>query len=441
MFEAFRKHIEQHALCRPNEKILAAVSGGVDSVVMLHLLLRAGYSLSVAHCNFQLRGEAADGDEQFVRKLAATYGLPVFVKTCDTRSFAEKEKISIEMAARRLRYHWFAELMKKQGFQKLAIGHNKDDDTETFFIKLLRGSGLDGLKGISPRREGIIRPLLFASRKEIMTYAGKHGLSFREDATNASDDYQRNRIRHHLLPFYEKEFPGATRALTKSLEKLKNTETVFRQLLEEKKNRLFHITGNEFRLDKSLLSGFDPLAGWLYFLLEDFGFNYSVVEDICHTMLSAQTGQLFYAEKYVLLNDRDQLVIRKNDADTGKEFFINDFNQPLTVPVKMQFEIFPNSSGFSFSLDKNIAYFDADKLTLPLKLRHWKTGDRFVPFGMRGGKLLSDFFADEKINRFERERCWLLLSGKEIIWIVGHRSSNRFRVTGKTKNILVINLC
>ncbi len=441
MFESFRKYIAQHHLCQPEEKLLVAVSGGVDSVVMLHLLLRAGYSLSVAHCNFQLRGEASDGDEQFVRKLAASYGLPVFVKTCDTRSFAEKEKISIEMAARRLRYDWFAELMDKQDFQKLAIGHNKDDDAETFFIKLLRGSGLDGLKGILPLRENIIRPLLFASRKEIMAYAGKHGLSFREDATNASDDYQRNRIRHRLLPFYEKEFPGATRALSKSLEKLKNTETVFRQLLEEKKNRLFQVTGKEARLDKETLRALNPRAAWLYFLLEDYGFSRSIVEDLCRALLSNQTGQLFYAEKYVLLNDRNQLIIMEIGTDTGREVLINDLGHPVTKPVKMQFEILPNSPGFSFSSDKNKAYFDADKLVLPLKLRHWKPGDRFVPFGMHGRKLLSDFFADEKINRFEREKCWLLLSGKEIIWIIGHRSSNRFRVTGKTKNILVINLC
>jgi tRNA(Ile)-lysidine synthase len=438
MFEAFREYIRQHNLCLPKEKILVAVSGGVDSVVMLHLLHRAGYPLAVAHCNFQLRGTESDGDESFVRKLTAEYGIPVFVKTCDTRSFAEKQKISIEMAARQLRYDWFAGLMEKRDFQKLAIGHNKDDDAETFFIKLLRGSGLEGIKGILPKRGNIIRPLLFASRKEILAYAKKQGLAFREDSSNASDEYQRNRIRHHLLPFYEKEFPGATNALSETLEKLKSAESVFRRLLQEKKKQLFKITGNNFSLEKTMLETLEPKAALLYFLLEDFGFNWSTVEQICQTLETVQSGQLFHSEKFVLLNDRNYLIIKEKEPSPEEEFLINNLNISLSEPIELDFKILPNHPGFNFDFDKYTAFFDVDKLSLPLKLRRWRQGDRFVPFGMQGSKLLSDFFADEKINRFERENCRLLLSGEEIIWVVGHRASNRFRVTGKTKNILQI---
>ncbi len=438
MFEAFRDYIRENSLCRPKERILVAVSGGVDSVVMLHLLHRAGYPLTVAHCNFQLRGSESDGDESFVRKLAAEYGIPVFVKTCDTQLFAEKQKISIEMAARQLRYDWFAELMKENNFQKLAIGHNKDDDAETFFIKLLRGSGLNGIKGILPRRENIIRPLLFASRKEILAYAEKHKLSFREDASNASDDYQRNRIRHHLLPFYEKEFPGATNALAGTLDKLKSTESVFRRLLQEKKKQLFKIKGNIFRLEKTALKTLEPKVALLYFLLEDFGFNWRTVEEICQTLETVQSGQLFHSEKFVLLNDRNYLIIKEKELSAEEEFLINNLNTSLSEPIELDFKILPNHPGFNFDFDKSIACFDVDKLSLPLKLRRWHQGDRFVPFGMQGSKLLSDFFTDEKINRFDRENCRLLLSGEEIIWVVGHRASNRFRVTGNTKNILQI---
>ncbi len=438
MFDAFRKYIAKHRLCFPEDRILVAVSGGVDSVVMLNLLHRAGYALAVAHCNFQLRGKDADADALFVQNLAKTYQIPFFVKTCDARTYAIKEKISIEMAARRLRYDWFEELQQLHGFQKLAVGHNKDDDAETFFIKLLRGSGLEGLKGMMPLRGKIMRPLLFAPRSEIMAYALKHRLAFREDATNASDDYLRNRIRHKLLPFLEKEYPGARRAVADTLDNLKTTATVFRQLMEEKKTVLLEPTGSGFRISKTHLRQLKPLQAWLYFLLEDFGFRQNRVSELAKAITTKQTGQFFYSDRFVLLNDRDDLLIREKKNRTREEFFIRDLHVSLTAPVALQFETFPRTQQKDFHAPLTVAFLDAEKLKLPLKLRHWQRGDRFVPFGMQGSKLLSDFFTDEKLNRFEREKVWLLLSDEEIVWVVGYRISARFGVTKKTEKVLKI---
>ncbi|MBE0649521.1 MAG: tRNA lysidine(34) synthetase TilS [Bacteroidales bacterium] len=435
MIEAFLKYIKANKLCEPGERILLAVSGGVDSVVMLHLFSKTDYPLAIAHCNFQLRGDESDEDETFVRDLAKKYQIPVYVKKCETREYAQEKGISIEMAARDLRYDWFEEICKTQNFKKVAIAHNRNDDEETFFIKLLRGSGLSGLRGIPLQRDKYFRPVMFASRKEILAYAKKNKLTFREDSTNATDDYLRNRVRHHFLPYYDKKFPGGTIALHHSMEKLKEEEVLFRQMLDEKKQTLFYQEEENICIRTDALAKFQPLKIWLFYLLEEFGFNRSTTDQIVKAVDSGLTGQLFYSEKYTLLLDREKLIIKESKEGLSKEFLIQNSEGEIEQPFPLKWEVIKNNKDFSFEKNHDFAYFDADKIHFPLKLRHWQEGDRFIPFGMRGSKLVSDYFIDKKISRFEKEKIWLLVSEEKILWIAGHRASNLYRVSKQTRNI------
>ena len=440
MIQKFRQHITRHHLCSKNDKILAAVSGGVDSVVMLDLLVQSGFKPAVAHCNFHLRGDESDGDEAFVRQLAKKYGLPVFVHQCHAAGFAKEHHISIEMAARDLRYTWFEKLMYEHHFQKLAIGHNRDDDAETFFINLFRSSGLHGLKGIPVERNHIIRPILFASRDEILQYANNQKLNFREDSTNATDDYLRNRIRHHLMPFMEDNFPGSRDGLAGSLEKLKENDALFELLLKEKKEQIFESSGNGYRIPKKMLRGFPKTNILLYYLLRDFGFNRSQTDQINTSINNNQNGQIFNSGTYRLLSDRDCLFIEPVSTNQSKTWPVELKSAEIKTPVNLQTRLLPNDSTFVLKRAKNIAYFDADKLTEPLVLRKWKKGDRFEPFGMRGSKLLSDFFIDEKFSRFEKENTWLLVSGNTILWVVGHRATRHFSITPQTRTVFMVHL-
>ncbi len=438
MIEAFLKYIEENKLCEPKEKILLAVSGGVDSVVMLHLFSKTNYSIAIAHCNFQLRGNESDGDEAFVRNLAEKFHIRIFVKRCETKEYAKEKGISIEMAARDLRYDWFDQICKTEKFQKVAIGHNCNDDEETFFIKLLRGSGLSGLKGIPLQRGNLFRPLIFASRKEILAYSKKNKLAFREDSTNATDDYLRNRVRHHFLPYYDKKFPGSTNALHHSMEKLKEEELLFRQMLEEKKQQLFHKEKGNILFKIPEIQKFKPLKTWLFYLLEEFGFNRSTTDQMVTAIDSGLNGQLFYSEKYALLLDREKLIIKETGDGLSKEILIQNKEGEMESPVSLKWEIVKKSLLFPFEKSPDVAFFDTGKLSFPLKLRHWQEGDRFIPFGMRGSKLVSDYFIDEKISRFEKENIWLLISEDKILWVIGHRASNLFRVRKQTQNIFKI---
>ncbi|MCF6341488.1 MAG: tRNA lysidine(34) synthetase TilS [Bacteroidales bacterium] len=432
MLKAFQGFIAKNKLCSTRDKILLALSGGADSVVLLTLLLESGYIPGIAHCNFKLRGAESDADEDFVRSIALKLKLELFVKVCDAAQYAEEKKLSVQEAARNLRYAWFEEVSSRESFGHIAIAHHLDDQVETFFINLFRGSGVEGLKGMPLKRGKIIRPLLFATRREIEQFATINGLKFRADSSNTSDKYLRNSIRNNLLPVMKKISPQAETPIARSLQYLQEDALLFQQLLKEKRATLLTRKGENIHLPLSGVKNHRPTEAWLFYLLKDFHFSRETTDGLYRLLQNDETthsGKVFYSATHQLLIDRKQLIIRKRNPESPPKYFsIREHDHEIKTPLHLRFSFEKNKENYPFDTNPSLAYFNVDRLAFPLKLRRWKQGDRFAPFGMKGSKLVSDYFIDKKLDRFTKENTWLLLSGEEIIWVFGPRSSERFRV-------------
>ena len=440
MLTAFNRFIAKNTLCRHNDKILIAVSGGMDSVVLLDLFIKAGYKVAVAHCNFKLRGNESDEDEQFVRNLAKDYGVDCFVKVCPAASYANKHKITIQEAARNLRYDFFKTLLTEKHFDKIAVAHHADDDLETFFINMARGSGITGLKGMPVYRDGIIRPLMYANRFEIEKYAKDNNLLWRNDSSNDSDKYLRNNIRHHVIPQFKKTAASVDK-IYQSLTFLKEDALVFETLLNSEKRRIFKKDNGLITISFDKLDGALPGNLWLFYLIKDFGFLRKESDNIFEAVKNRSTGKRFFSENHELLVDRNKLLIQKKEVETNRKFTIDQHQTLLTEPFKASIAVI-NKEEVNLTDLKNsrFAFLDFEKLTFPLLLRKWKKGDRFHPYGMKGTKLLSDFFIDLKLNRFEKDNIWLLVSGGTIVWVAGHRIAGPFKINDKTKKVFSVKI-
>ena len=410
-----------------NNKLILALSGGIDSMVLADKLLKANAVFVLAHCNFHLRGEESDGDERFVREYADNNGLTLYVKHFDTTGYAKEHKLSIEMAARELRYAWFEELRQQLGYDYIAVAHHADDQLETFFINLLRGAGIKGLKGMQPVNGHIIRPLLDISREEIHQYALENGLTWREDHTNAETQFLRNKIRHELLPVIDGISKEGRASILKSISHLASENALYRELLQEK---LFQIVKQDGETQQYQYGNF-PLSTFhsplLFEWLRDYGFNTDQVRFIYEAM-NEKPGKSFFSLTHRLTVERDGLEL-------------TPLCQTKENSVKLTYQQIDKDDRFVIDQSPKVAQLDCDKLTFPLQLRPWQTGDRFHPLGMKGSKLLSDFFVDQKMTTKQKEECQVLTTADgQIVWVVGRRIDDRFKVSENTKTILLVRL-
>lgn len=440
MQEKFEAFVREQKLFDKNDRVLVALSGGVDSVVLATLMLRSGYTFSVAHCNFHLRGEESNRDERFVRSWAEKNKIKLFVSEFDTYEYMQQKGISLEMAARELRYSMFKNLMTSQGFSLLATAHHADDSAETFFINLLRGTGIAGLHGILPKHDNIVRPLLFATRKDIFDFAKANNIPFVEDSTNEDTQFLRNKIRHRLFPLLKDLCPNFNTVIKKDIDRLRETEIVFRSVIERLRADIIEKESNICKINIDRLRKLHPIRILLYELLSEYGFNETDSNNVLAS-LDKESGKQFFSKTHRLLKDRNYLFITPLNADQHQErYLLNESQNMVNYPMHLIIETLEDLTFVNISKDRNIAMFDKDMLQFPLVLRHWKQGDAFVPFGMRKSKKLSDFFTSEKYSLIDKQQQWLLCSGDDIIWIVGRRTDNRYRISEKTKTILKIEI-
>lgn len=418
-----------------NENTLLAVSGGVDSVAMVHLYLESGCSISIGHCNFQLRGKESDKDEEFVKELANSLKIPFYVKKFDTSEFAEARGISIQMAARELRYQWFNDLLKNEGFQKVALAHHKDDQLETILFNLTKGTGISGLIGMQSQKGNFVRPMLFADREMIEKYAESRDLKWREDSSNVSLKYSRNLIRHKVIPILKEINPSILDTLDYTLLRLVETESALSKSLLSFVEKAIRKKGEDIYISKATLesSVFPTLA--LHSITSPFGFNYAqcvnVIDSIDHT------GKVFYASNSVLNVDRTELILSPlSDEDFHSLVFeIGPEDQEVDLDVGSLNMSVISSEGLKILYSKDFAFLDYDKLVFPLKVRHWASGDWFIPLGMNGKKKISDLMIDEKIPLNLKERVLVLDSGGDIAWVLGLRIDDRYKITENTSRV------
>lgn len=435
----FLQFIQQNELFDNDDRILVAVSGGIDSTTLLHLLVSNGYKVAIAHCNFRLRGEESDGDEEQVRALAEKHGIKGYYVRFNTEEEASKAGESIQMAARKLRYTWFNLLCNEKSYRYIAIAHNADDVAETFFLNLCRGTGLKGLTGIKAKTGRIVRPLLFATRNEITEYATANHISYREDSSNAKDKYARNRIRLNVVPELKKINPSFSQTMLENITRLQMVEDLITQEVNNFKQNSITYIEDEQRISIRKL-GFNRNSKLLlYEYLSFYGFNSNQIDGIFHSIEEGTPGSRFFGREHILLRDREELILYPIRKETEGGFFqIHSDTQSLKIPIKLQIENFECSTNFIPEKNKNVAFLDFERLSFPLTLRKWRNGDEFYPLGMKGKKKLSDFFIDTKTPINEKEQQWILCSGNNIVWVVGKRIDDRYKVTLETQHILKI---
>ncbi|MFA7081073.1 MAG: tRNA lysidine(34) synthetase TilS [Bacteroidales bacterium] len=439
MVKEFQSFVENNNLFEKDEVILLAISGGVDSMALCDLFQKSNYKFVVAHCNFHLRGDESNRDENFVVNYCKKHNLKLHLKDFDTYGYMEENGKSLEMAARELRYDWFYELLEENNYAYIATGHHGDDSIETFFINLLRGTGIAGLHGILQKVNRVIHPLLFTNRNSILRYQKLNNLEFVEDSTNATVQYTRNKIRHELIPLFKEISPNFQKTILKEIDIFKETEEVFRTLINKAKEEIIEIEHNIIKIPIGKIKTLKPINIYMFELLTEYNFNPSTINSIKDS-LDETSGKQFFSETHRLVKDREYLLITENVRDSNAEYKIEEGQTSLKVPINLQIEVLRDLNFIHIPKTKDIAMFDEGKLQYPLILRKWKNGDSFHPYGLHGEKKISTFYKDLKYSIIDKENQWLLCSGDDIVWVVGQRIDERYKITDKTKTIYRLEL-
>ncbi|MFY9514815.1 MAG: tRNA lysidine(34) synthetase TilS, partial [Dysgonamonadaceae bacterium] len=403
MIEKVRSYIKENRLLKPDDRVIVGLSGGMDSMTLIDVLLSLGYNCMAVHCNFHLRGEESERDAAFVEQWCESAKVGLVSVDFDTYRYAAEHKISIEMAARELRYKWFEDIRKEHHADAIAVAHHRDDLAETVLLNLIRGTGIRGLSGISPKNNSIVRPLLGISRDEIEAYVDERKLPFIFDSSNSDDAFVRNFLRLNVIPLLEKINPSVKNSIYRTAQHVGEARKIYDFYVENQKKAIF--AGNRINIDK-LKTTLSP-ATMLFEILSPFGFNASVIEDICQC-LDSIPGKVFYSNDYRLIKDRKDLILDKisDENFSQREYAIDKVSQEITDPIRLKISFL--SGNITINKDARFLYADADKLSFPLTLRKWQPGDWFIPFGMKGRKKLSDFFTDRKFSLPDKENAWVL---------------------------------
>lgn len=433
MLQQLQQHIKNNLPFLAGKKLLLAVSGGIDSMVLVDLFSKLDFEIGIAHCNFQLRGEESNEDEYFVNTQSKKYRIKYFINSFETNIYAEVHKLSIQQAARELRYNWFNELLASEGYDYLLTAHHLDDSLETVLINFTRGTGIEGLTGIPEVNGKIVRPLLIFSREKIENYAKENNIEWREDSSNASDKYFRNKIRHHIIPVLKELNPELLNSFENTIKNLQKTQSLAKDATENLWQQIIKIDGDNILLDINKLLEFPNYKAYLFEWLKPYGFlDWNAISDLTNS----QSGKQVLSSNFRLIKDREYLILTKNEAPEFEEFTIEENQKDIDFPIKLTF----SNQNFIATPSNFTIFVDKVKLKFPLRLRKWQEGDYFYPSGMQGKKKVSKYFKDEKFSLLDKENTWLLCSNNEVIWIINHRANQRFLANNNTQQILKIEL-
>jgi tRNA(Ile)-lysidine synthase len=437
LLQQYTKYIKTHNLFQQKDKLLIAVSGGVDSVVLCELCKQADFDFAIAHCNFQLRGEDSNHDEKFVRELAAKYGVSFYIQHFDTTTISQQEKKSIEETARDLRYAWFEELRIAHHLNYILTAHHADDNIETVAMQFFRGTGIKGLRGILPKQNHIIRPLLFAKKAELEAFLADNNLTHITDHTNFESDYTRNHFRNNILPLIEQSYPGAKENILKNIARFTGVAQLYEKSILQQKKKLLEHKGNEVHIPVLKLLKTTPLETIMYEIIKDYGFTAHQTTDVIN-LLQSETGKYIQSLTHRLIKNRNWIIISPNQSTEAQHILIEENDNRIEFADKViELKKLLNDT-YKIQNNNAVAQLSLDAIEFPLLLRKWKQGDYFYPLGMQKKKKLSRFFIDQKLSLSDKQNTWVIEMDKKIIWIVGQRINDRFKITPSTKQVLLI---